>query len=414
MLNTLRGHIAVGHCRYSTTGSSVWENAQPTFRSTDDGSLALGHNGNLINTRSWPRACARASWRHHRHRGAHRAAQHRRRAGSSGAALEILPARPRRLLPGLHGRADALRRARPAGHPPAGARPPEHGWVVASETAALDIVGATFVREVEPGELIAIDEDGRALQPVRRGPTQGLPVRVRLRGPARHLDRRPQRAGHPGRRRPPARPRAPGRGRPGHPDARVRHPGRDRLRRGVRHPVRPGLREELLRRPHVHPALPDHPPARHPAQAQPAARGDRGQAPDRRGRLDRARQHPAGHRPDAPRGRREGGPRPHLQPAGVLAVLLRHRLRHPRRADRRQPLRGGDPRLARRRHARLHLARRAGRRDPYPERPALPRLLRRRSTRSTSPRTPAASTCSKRHASEQHLLRGRRRGHRRR
>ena len=49
-LNTLRGYIAVGHCRYSTSGSSVWENAQPTFRSTRDGGLALGHNGNLINT----------------------------------------------------------------------------------------------------------------------------------------------------------------------------------------------------------------------------------------------------------------------------------------------------------------------------------------------------------------------------
>ena len=49
-LTALRGHIAVGHCRYSTSGSSVWENAQPTFRSTPSGSLALGHNGNLINT----------------------------------------------------------------------------------------------------------------------------------------------------------------------------------------------------------------------------------------------------------------------------------------------------------------------------------------------------------------------------
>ena len=49
-LSTLRGHIAVGHCRYSTTGASIWENAQPTFRSTPVASLALGHIGNLINT----------------------------------------------------------------------------------------------------------------------------------------------------------------------------------------------------------------------------------------------------------------------------------------------------------------------------------------------------------------------------
>ena len=50
ILETLTGHIAVGHCRYSTTGSSKWENAQPTFRTTSHGHIALGHNGNLVNT----------------------------------------------------------------------------------------------------------------------------------------------------------------------------------------------------------------------------------------------------------------------------------------------------------------------------------------------------------------------------
>ncbi|HVE31094.1 MAG TPA: class II glutamine amidotransferase, partial [Mycobacteriales bacterium] len=50
-LDSLRGHIAIGHCRYSTTGSSTWENAQPTFRTTRTGTgIALGHNGNLVNT----------------------------------------------------------------------------------------------------------------------------------------------------------------------------------------------------------------------------------------------------------------------------------------------------------------------------------------------------------------------------
>src|SRR5438067_920809 len=51
VLSSLRGHVAVGHCRYSTTGSGTWENAQPTFRTTATGSgLSLGHNGNLVNT----------------------------------------------------------------------------------------------------------------------------------------------------------------------------------------------------------------------------------------------------------------------------------------------------------------------------------------------------------------------------
>ncbi|HYF72195.1 MAG TPA: amidophosphoribosyltransferase, partial [Nocardioides sp.] len=49
-LESLKGHLAIGHSRYSTTGASTWQNAQPTFRPTADGSIALGHNGNLINT----------------------------------------------------------------------------------------------------------------------------------------------------------------------------------------------------------------------------------------------------------------------------------------------------------------------------------------------------------------------------
>jgi amidophosphoribosyltransferase len=49
-LASLQGHVAVGHCRYSTTGASTWHNAQPTFRPTETGSIALAHNGNLTNT----------------------------------------------------------------------------------------------------------------------------------------------------------------------------------------------------------------------------------------------------------------------------------------------------------------------------------------------------------------------------
>ena len=81
----------------------------------------------------------------------------------------------------------------------------ERGWVVTSETAALDIVGASFVREIEPGELVAIDEDGLRSAALRQRRAEGLPVRVRLPRPSRHHDRRTQRALRPGRDRPPAR-----------------------------------------------------------------------------------------------------------------------------------------------------------------------------------------------------------------
>ena len=74
----------------------------------------------------------------------------------------------------------------------------ERGWVVASETAALDIVGASFVREVEPGELIAIDEHGLRTTALRRRRPQGLRLRVRLPGPPGHRHRRAERLRCPG------------------------------------------------------------------------------------------------------------------------------------------------------------------------------------------------------------------------
>src|SRR4029079_10223516 len=49
-LAPLQGHLAIGHVRYSTTGSSSWENAQPIYRSVGEAGFALGHNGNLVNT----------------------------------------------------------------------------------------------------------------------------------------------------------------------------------------------------------------------------------------------------------------------------------------------------------------------------------------------------------------------------
>ena len=107
----------------------------------------------------------------------------------------------------------------------------ERGWVVASETAALDIVGASVVREVEPGELIAIDEHG--LRSSRFGvpePKGCLFEYVYLARPDTIISGRNVHAARVAIGRALAK-RASGRGRPGHPGAGVRHAGRDRLRR---------------------------------------------------------------------------------------------------------------------------------------------------------------------------------------
>ncbi|GII87781.1 amidophosphoribosyltransferase [Sphaerisporangium siamense] len=161
VLGTLRGHLAIGHCRYSTTGSSVWENAQPTLSSSDGGGLALAHNGNLINT---PELMARLP------AGTIRATTDTevltsllaRDPGTSieDAAADLFPK-----VKGAYSLVFMDEKTLYAARDPQGIRPLvlgrlERGWVVASETAALDIVGATFLREIEPGELLTIDERG--------------------------------------------------------------------------------------------------------------------------------------------------------------------------------------------------------------------------------------------------------------
>jgi amidophosphoribosyltransferase len=167
-LASLRGHLAIGHARYSTTGAPTWENAQPTIRATTAGtSIALAHNGNLVNTAELAQQVADAGL-----------GGTDQGAATSDTALvaSLLSSYPDlsveqaalQVLPTLRGAfsfvfldESTLYAARDA-H---GVRPLvlgrlERGWVVASETAALDIVGATVVREVEPGELLAIDEHG--------------------------------------------------------------------------------------------------------------------------------------------------------------------------------------------------------------------------------------------------------------
>ncbi len=167
LLQSLKGHLGIGHCRYSTTGSCTWENAQPSFRTQPGGgSLALGHNGNLTNTSELASRIAGL--------GVERGPMES--TTDSDLITTLLAARPdlsphaaaMEVLPTLRGAFCLVfmdEHTLYAARDPHGVRPLvlgrlERGWVVASESAALDIVGASFVREVEPGELLAIDEHG--------------------------------------------------------------------------------------------------------------------------------------------------------------------------------------------------------------------------------------------------------------
>ena len=166
-LATLKGNLAIGHCRYSTTGSSTWVNAQPTLRPTKYGTLALAHNGNLTNTGDLAELVQKLEGSATSMSGittdteimtALIALQDEKNVEAS--ALAVLPQ-----LEGAFSLVFMDEHTLYAARDRHGVRPLvlgklETGWVVASESAALDIVGAAFVREIEPGEFVAIDKNG--------------------------------------------------------------------------------------------------------------------------------------------------------------------------------------------------------------------------------------------------------------
>jgi amidophosphoribosyltransferase len=176
----LTGHLAIGHCRYSTTGSSTWRNAQPAYRSVGEHEFALGHNGNLVNTEKLARDAgmldgmvtsdsdlvaellANELALHGQDEG-----DRRDRSPLAAAAAAVVPR-----LEGAFSLALMDESCIVGVRDPHGFRPlclgqlDGGGWVLASETPALDIVGARFVRELEPGELVVIDAEGpRSLYP---------------------------------------------------------------------------------------------------------------------------------------------------------------------------------------------------------------------------------------------------------
>ena len=166
-LATLPGDLAIGHCRYSTTGSSTWVNAQPTLRPTKYGTLALAHNGNLTNTGDLAELVQKLEPSNGREHGATTdteimtaliSLQNEKNVEAS--AMSVLPQ-----LEGAFSLVFMDEHTLYAARDRHGVRPLvlgklENGWVVASESAALDIVGAAFVREIEPGEFVAIDATG--------------------------------------------------------------------------------------------------------------------------------------------------------------------------------------------------------------------------------------------------------------
>jgi amidophosphoribosyltransferase len=161
-LRGLHGELAIGHTRYSTTGSSQWWNAQPLVQHGSARTVALGHNGNLTNA-----AELRAELAAEGHRLATTADTEVIAAliANDPAPLPEAVANAMRKLDGAFSIVLLSESALVAFRDPRGMRPLCLGrlgddWVVASETCALDLVGADVEREVRPGELVVIDDTG--------------------------------------------------------------------------------------------------------------------------------------------------------------------------------------------------------------------------------------------------------------
>jgi len=167
-LGGLHGQVAIGHNRYSTTGSSQWANAQPLVQHGRARTIALGHNGNLVNVGQLREKLREAGVLLGTTSDSELVAA---LIANDPAPLEEAVANAMRRLEGAYsivalseGRLVAFRDAhgfRPLviGRIPGGANS-QQDWVLASETCALDLVGAEFVREVAPGEVVVADADG--------------------------------------------------------------------------------------------------------------------------------------------------------------------------------------------------------------------------------------------------------------
>ena len=180
-LDSLQGFLAVGHTRYSTTGASKkWENAQPMISSIGPNTIALAHNGNLVNTASLRDELSALGTRFRSTTDSevivrlvdHFTQQHHSIRGGIRDAM--------RMMRGAYSVVMMSEEALYAFRDPYGVRPlslgrlpDERGWVVASETCALDIVGAEYVRDIAPGELVRV-KDGvldseQAVPPAKPG-----------------------------------------------------------------------------------------------------------------------------------------------------------------------------------------------------------------------------------------------------
>lgn len=162
----LAGSIAIGHTRYSTTGSNRWENSQPVFRHIGSNGIALAHNGNLTNTAQLAQSADGGSATTDSELMTDVIATAMAQDGLdlATALAQVLPTFEGAFSVTVMDRTTLVGVRDPHGFRPLCLGRLNDSWVVASETAALDILGAEFVRQISPGEMVVIDEEGPTSQ----------------------------------------------------------------------------------------------------------------------------------------------------------------------------------------------------------------------------------------------------------
>lgn len=163
IISSLKGHVAVGHVRYSTTGGNTLANAQPMVDQHHTGMFAIGHNGNLINTVALRRELEEAGETFCCTSDTEVIA--RLIARSKAPTLELAIADAMSKMQGAYSLAICNADRLIAVRDPYGVRPlcvgrVDGSWVIASETCALSVVNADYVREVQPGEIVTLSEQG--------------------------------------------------------------------------------------------------------------------------------------------------------------------------------------------------------------------------------------------------------------
>ncbi len=163
LMATLKGQAAIGHNRYATTGATVLRNVQPLFAEFDCGGFSLGHNGNLTNTNTLRKGLVKQGCLFQSTSDTE-VIVHLMAMRGGGSVIERLTDALRE-VEGAYSLVALTEDSVIGVRDPLGVRPLVLGrlgdaWILCSETCALDIIGASWVRDVEPGEIVVLDEDG--------------------------------------------------------------------------------------------------------------------------------------------------------------------------------------------------------------------------------------------------------------